>query len=74
MSYHRAREAAPLRGAATMTVCTNHLALCHLVKHALPRPVSKARPDAELLVPEVVKLKDDGVGLTAVHARVFAQI
>jgi hypothetical protein len=31
LSYHRTSEAAPLGGAASMTVCTNDLALCHLV-------------------------------------------
>jgi hypothetical protein len=39
-----------------MTVCTNHLALCHLVEDALPFSVSQARRDTELLVAKVVKL------------------
>ncbi len=74
MSYHRTCEAAPLSGATTMTVCTNHLALCHLVQDALPLAVSKALPDAELLVPEMVELQHDWVGLTAVHTGMLAQI
>ncbi len=74
MSYHRTSEAAPLRGAASMTVCTNHLALCHLVEDALPGSVSKASPDAELLVPKVVELEHDWIALAAVRAGVLAQI
>jgi hypothetical protein len=56
-----------------MTVCTNHVALCHLVENALPSPVSKAVADAELLVSQMVELKDDRIGLAAVHARVLSQ-
>jgi hypothetical protein len=74
LSYHRASETAPLRGAASMTVCTNDLALCHLVKNALPGPVPKTRPDAELLVAKVVELEHDRIALAAVRARVLAQI
>jgi hypothetical protein len=53
-----------------VTVCTNDLALCNLVEDALPIPVLKALGDAELLVPEVVELEDDRIGLSAVCARV----
>lgn len=74
MSYHRASETAPLRGAASMTVCTNDLALCHLVENALPGSVSKAIADAELLVSQMVELEHDRIGLAAIHARVLAQI
>lgn len=63
-------ETAPLRGAASMTVCTNDLALCHLVEDALPLAVSEACGDAEFLVAEMIELEDDRVGLAAVHARV----
>ena len=69
MSYHRTSEAAPLRGAATMTVCTNHVALCHLVENALPGPVSKAIADAELLVSQMVELEHDRIGLATIGAR-----
>ncbi len=72
MSYHRASEAAPLCGAASMTVCTNDLALCHLVEDALPFAVSKALPDTELLVSEMVELEHDRVGLAAVRTRMLA--
>ena len=71
MSYHRASEAAPLCGATSMTVCTNNLALCHLVEDALPLAVSETGSDAELLVAEMVELEDDRIGLAAVHARVL---
>lgn len=74
MSYHRTREAAPLGGAATMTVCTNDVALGHLVENALPRAVSKSLPDAEFLVSEVIELEHDRVALAAVDAWVLTQV
>jgi hypothetical protein len=74
LSYRRANEATPLSGAASMTVCTNHLALCNLVEHVPPIAVSKPGRDPELLVPEMVELKDDRVGLAAVSTRVVAKV
>lgn len=73
MSYHRADEATPTSGAASMTVCTNHVALCHLVEDALPFSIAKALPNAELLVSQMVELQDDRVGLSAIDAGVLAQ-
>jgi hypothetical protein len=73
LSYRRAVEAAPLRGAATMTVCTNHLALCNLVEDVLPVAVPDAVCDPELLVPKVVELKNDGIALTAIDAGMLSQ-
>jgi len=55
-----------------MTVCTNHLALCHLVEDALPGPVPEPCPDAKLLVSKVIELEHDRILLTAVHARMLA--
>jgi hypothetical protein len=57
-----------------MTVCTNDVALCHLVEDALPCTVSKPLPDAEFLVPKVIELEDDRVPLSAVDARVLTQV
>jgi hypothetical protein len=74
LSYHRTSEAAPFSGAAPVTVCTNHLALCHLVKNALPGSVPETGCNAELLVPEVVELENDRIALAAVRAGVLAQI
>lgn len=74
MSYHRTSEAAPLSGAATMTVCTNHLALCHLVEDALPSAPPDTAADGEFLVPEMIELEDNRILLAAVSARVIAQI
>lgn len=74
MSYHRASEAAPLRGAATMTVCTNDVALGHLVEDALPPAVSKPLSDGELLVAKVIELEDDRIALAAADTRVLAQV
>lgn len=73
MSYHRTCEATPTSGAASMTVCTNDLALCNLVEHALPIPISKSLSYAELLVPEVVELEDDRIALPAVDAGMLAK-
>jgi len=73
LSYHRTREATPTSGAASMTVCTNDLALCNLVEHALPIPISKTLGNAELLVPEVVELEDHRIALPAIHAGMLAQ-
>ncbi|HEX3735473.1 MAG TPA: hypothetical protein VHU86_10020 [Solirubrobacterales bacterium] len=74
MSYHRASEATPASGAASVTVCTNNLALCNLVEDALPVAVSQALGDAELLVAQMVELQDDGIGLSAVHAWMLKQV
>jgi hypothetical protein len=74
LSYHRACEAAPLSGAASVTVCTNDLALCNLVEDALPIAVLNSLRNAKLLVPEMVELKHDRIGLSAIDARVLAQI
>jgi hypothetical protein len=54
-----------------MTVCTNDLALCHLVEDTLPLAISKTRCDTEFLVAQMVELQDNRVSLAAVHARVF---
>lgn len=74
MSYRRAGEATPSSGAATVTVCTNHLALCNLVEHALPGAVAEALADREALVTQVVELEDHRIGLAAVDARVLAEV
>jgi len=58
-----------MSGAASMTVCTNDLALCNLIEHALPVSVLKTLGDAELLVPEMVELEHDRIGIAAVRAR-----
>jgi hypothetical protein len=38
-------------GSASMTVCTNDLALCNLVEDALPVAIAGAFGDAELFAP-----------------------
>ena len=72
MSYRRAKETAPLGGAAPVTVCTNHLALCNLIEDVLPFATSDAACDPELLVPKMVELKHDGIALTAIDAGMFS--
>jgi len=74
LSYRRAEEAAPLCGAAPMTVCTNDLALCNLVKHVTPFAVSDADGDREFLVSKVVELEDDRIGLSAINTGVVAKV
>ena len=73
MSYHRAHESAPTGGTSPVTVCTNDVALCHLVEHGLPIAVLQPLRDAELFVPEVIELENDGIGLPAVHTRVVPE-
>jgi hypothetical protein len=74
LSYRRAGEATPSSGAATVTVCTNHLALCNLVEDALPAPVPKALANAEAFVAKVIELEHDGIRLPAVDAGMLTQI
>jgi hypothetical protein len=57
-----------------MTVCTNDLALCHLVEDALPIAVPEPLSDPELLVPQVVELQHDRIALTAIDTRMLTQI
>ena len=56
-----------------MAVCTNHLALRNHVQHGLPAAVAETPGDVELLVPEMVELEDERVGLAAVDAWSLAQ-
>ncbi len=74
MSYHRTDEAASLSGAASVTVCTNDVALCHLVEDAPPVPVPKAVADPEILVPKMVELEDERIGFTAVCTWMVAEV
>jgi hypothetical protein len=74
LSYHRADEAAPLCGAASMTVCTNDVALVYLVEDALPIAIFEALRDAEPLVAQMVELKHHWVALAAVHAGVIGEV
>jgi hypothetical protein len=74
LSYRRAGEATPSSGAAPVTVCTNHLALCYLVEDALPASVPEALSDAELFVSKMVELEHDRVAFAAIGAGMLAQI
>jgi hypothetical protein len=56
-----------------MTVCTNHVACGDLVEHRLPVAVGEASGDVEVLVPQMVELEDERVGLAAVDARPLAE-
>jgi hypothetical protein len=68
LSYRRAVEAAPLCGAASVTVCTNQLALCNLVEDVLPIAVADAIGNPELLVSKMIELEHDRIALAAVDA------
>jgi hypothetical protein len=57
-----------------VTVCTNDVALCNLGEHVVPVAASYTGCDPELLVPKMVELQNDGVGLSAVSARVIAKV
>ena len=52
-----------------MAVRADDLALLNLIEDALPSAVGEGLADVERLVLDVVELEYDGVGLTAVHAR-----
>ena len=73
MSYHRAREFCPIGGSPTMTISTNHVALCDLVEHGLPAVVAQSLGDIEVLVPQMVELEDERICLATIHARPLAK-
>ena len=54
LSYRRAHRSAAAGGSATVTVCTNHLAVVDLAKHGVPSSASKAGRDAEVRVGQMV--------------------
>jgi hypothetical protein len=57
-----------------MTVCTNDLALCHLVKDALPVAVPESVADSELLVSQVIELQHHRIALSAINAGMIAEV
>jgi hypothetical protein len=57
-----------------MAVSTDHLALCDLVEDALPASVRQRLRNLERLIPEVIKLENDGVGLAAINTRMGAEV
>jgi hypothetical protein len=73
LSYRRARESGSEGGSATMTVCTNDVALCNLGEDRLPVAVPKSFGYAECLVAEVVELQHQRIALATVGAWMFAQ-
>jgi hypothetical protein len=60
-------------GSPSMTISTNHVALCDLVQHSLPAVVAKPLGDIEVLVPKVVELENERICLAAIGARLLAQ-
>ena len=69
MSYHRACESSSKSRSPTMTVCTNYVACGDLVEHRLPVAVGEASGDVEVLVPEMVELEHERIGLATVDTR-----
>jgi hypothetical protein len=51
-----------------MTVCTNHVAGVDLIEHSLPATVAKTNGDVEVLVPQMVELEHERIGLATVDA------
>jgi hypothetical protein len=49
-----------------MAVRANHIALCDLVEHRPPAAIANTSGDVELLVGEVVELKDERIVLAAI--------
>ncbi|MGH2878078.1 MAG: hypothetical protein ACRDK4_00490 [Solirubrobacteraceae bacterium] len=68
MSYRRACEAKCTCGAPAMAVRAHDLALGDLIDDGVPGVRSQSCADVEALVPEVVELQDERVGLAAVDA------
>ena len=66
MSYRRARESSPEGGSATVTVCTNDVALVDLIEDRLPAVVPEALGDREGLVAQVIELEHEWIRLAAV--------
>jgi hypothetical protein len=60
-------------GSATMAVRANHIASLDLVEHGLPFVTADTHGDTEALVPDVVELEHQRVGLSAVNARSLAE-
>jgi hypothetical protein len=73
LSYHRAHKTSTTGGSATVTVCTNHLALVDLAKHSLPIPAPHPGGDSEFLTDQVIELQDYRVCLPAVDAGMLAE-
>jgi hypothetical protein len=57
-----------------MAVGTDHLALCDLVEDALPASVRQRLRNLERLIPEVIELENDRVGLAAINAGMGAEV
>ena len=70
MSYRRAREPSPEGSSASMTVCTNDVALRNLIENALPVAVSDRRADAEQLLAPVIEFEDERVCLSTIGTSV----
>ena len=68
LSYRRTYEAAPLCGAASMTVCTNNIALGDFIKDDSPWPADESLRDVERLVLQVIELQDERIRLATVAA------
>jgi hypothetical protein len=68
LSYPRTREPCSQGCSPTMTVCTNDVAGVDLVENRLPPTVAQTCGDVEVLVPEVIELEHERVGLAAVDA------
>ena len=64
----RAKRSAAYRRASPVTVRANDLALLDLLQYRVPRARQKTSTNVELFVAKMIELKDNGVGLTAVHA------
>ncbi len=74
MSYHRTCEPAPAGGPATVTVCTNDLALVDLGEDDGPGAVAEALGNAEGLVGQMVELENQRIALAAVGARMGLEV
>jgi hypothetical protein len=56
-----------------MTVCTNDVALCNLIKDCLPVPIPDRLRDPEGLFAKVVEFEHAGISFAAIRARVHRE-
>jgi hypothetical protein len=56
-----------------MTVCTNDVALCNLIKNRLPVPIPDRLRDPEGLFAKVVEFEHAGIRFAAIRARVHGE-
>jgi hypothetical protein len=74
LSYRRTKEPTTLRGPASMTVCTHHVALINLREDVAPIPIANSPRYPERLLADMVELQNHNVFFAAVDTWMLLQI